>query len=83
MTPLTQDEKDVWNTLKSVMDSTVLVRSRLDGEEVACICVLVDDERQPIEAGELEEGMYNMIPVAVLITTAIMERMEPPDAHTS
>lgn len=74
MPPLTDDESAVFYTLYTEMiggsDHIVLIRSVLDDEPVAVIA--------HVEPSPGEDGWFNIIPVAVLITSEIMSRLVDP-----
>lgn len=79
MGPLTDNEKERWEIFQRLIPSAVLVRSSLDGEDVACVCIPLDKEHNPINLrDENFMGVVQMVPLLVFTTTAILERLEPP-----
>lgn len=73
---LTDLEKDLFEALHEAAlapvfggPSPVVIRAKLDGQDVAVYAALLD------ENGE----RANIVPLAILITPSLMERITPPD----
>jgi len=66
MEPLTDEENKVFEGVREA-ENMLLIRSRLDGEDVAVIA-----------AYEENEDEFLLQPLAVLVTDGIMSRLEDP-----
>lgn len=66
--PLTEDEKATFEAIRTLPGEEIaLVQTRYEGEETAVIC-------QIVRHGE----MVDVLPVALLITDVVWERLESP-----
>jgi hypothetical protein len=73
MTTLTDEELGCFQWLQDNIHAMALIRTQLDGQNVAAIAALMEDE---------DGGFVNIIPVAILITDSsdLFERLADPAA---
>lgn len=68
MSPINNEEAEVFEALVSGRyDNFALARTELDGEEVAVIVAITEDDEQ-----------FNVAPLAVLVTDELFSRLKDP-----
>lgn len=79
--PLTDEEQRQFDELKSIMaaSNTCLIRTEMNGKPVAAVAVVNAQDGGDI-ADDMEDGrtMYNVTPVAILMSEDIFSRLENP-----